>query len=1103
MTTSQRKYPQPSRQSSWKYEVPRLADRMLAREHLASRIERLLGQHRPSGDVLLVSAPAGYGKSTLLAQWASMSSVPVVWYHIDEQDRDPVTLISGIVCALRSSVDHPDWEIERVIHHMHAGAFSPAELKSAAARLAMDVQHAVREPLALVLTNVSELNQDRQALTVLDTLLNRPKDHLRLVLESREAPRLRFSTLLTQRRLDGIGIDDLKLRDDEFELLLEMVEADLDDATHSRLSMLADGWITGILLATGALLPLALSNGSADALDHDAIFDYLASEVIDALPTDLRAFAARAAILRYMTVPLCERVLGIEGAREYLARLEKHTGFVSRVGIRPREPVYRFQPLLRQALLADLHNSTDEQQLRDLRLRAAAVLEESGDLDEAVMHYVDAGAFDDAVALIERHEGAMLRAGRGMTLTRWLDQLPSSVRSQHPALCILQAELYRQMGHLPQALEAAETACAVLSPIACGQPQLAARALAARGTIKYVRGEYEAARDDCQQALAIVPNTEYEVQVQARFTLASCLTLLSEPEPVERILADAERYCLEQNDLWMLARLSYFRSKLQLARGAYQDALDLARVALRYAEEAGDEIGAIGSRINIGACRSNLGQMTAARADFIAAEEQSQSIGYLAGRIYALANIGDLEALSGHLREAAGAFEQTLALMGEGGEDAHLHVCALAGLAQALAGQGRALEALEQLSVYLSGNRMDELGADASLILFAAGLAHYYAGTFSEAEDYLRQARDSARQHSMLATEVSACLTLGAVAAATGDDAAAREHLEQALSLTQREVSLTTTLMAQARMLSDLWPHVERSAHPAARPLQQKLAAWRYEHIGASRVAPSASDGGQDPVASMPVRVYALGDARVLLGSERVIKWVRPRARELLFFMLNADKPLLRESILDALWPDKDPEAADEDFRKARFQLKQIFHRPVIEQYDGRWRLALDCWLDTREFDRAVDEGQQFLREGHLAAAATAFRRALSYWDGPYLDDVFSDWTREPRDRLGERHVDCLERLADLELRLGNYSVAARMYYQVLDIEAYRESAHRGLMTYYAVRGNLNQAIQQFKICEATLSGMNMPLEKRTIDLCKSILARMDASGRAFATALP
>ncbi|MGH2517262.1 MAG: hypothetical protein ACRDHP_16555, partial [Ktedonobacterales bacterium] len=104
MTTIRCGLPKSASLPAWKFEAPRLGERLIPREYALAKVEAHLGRQRTSGDVLLVSAPAGYGKTTLLAQWAAASSVPVAWYHMDEGDDDPATFILGVVRALREAL---------------------------------------------------------------------------------------------------------------------------------------------------------------------------------------------------------------------------------------------------------------------------------------------------------------------------------------------------------------------------------------------------------------------------------------------------------------------------------------------------------------------------------------------------------------------------------------------------------------------------------------------------------------------------------------------------------------------------------------------------------------------------------------------------------------------------------------------------------------------------------------------------------------------------------------------------------------------------------------------------------------------------------------
>ncbi|MGH2517269.1 MAG: hypothetical protein ACRDHP_16590, partial [Ktedonobacterales bacterium] len=243
------------------------------------------------------------------------------------------------------------WGVKELFDNVRNGALTPLDLGRATKVLANDIRQHVNQPMALILTGVDHLMTRDGAHTVLDGLLGRTPDYLRIAIEAREIPALRLSPLLPQGRLEGIGLEDLQLTDDELPALLARIGVASDASYQRQLQDLCAGWVMGVLLATGALWPTCLATRASDELNRDAVFAYLASEVIDHLPPDLSEFATRASLLTYMTEPLCTQFLGVTDARARLAALEQQTGFVTHAGRRPQEPVYRFQPLLRQVLL--------------------------------------------------------------------------------------------------------------------------------------------------------------------------------------------------------------------------------------------------------------------------------------------------------------------------------------------------------------------------------------------------------------------------------------------------------------------------------------------------------------------------------------------------------------------------------------------------------------------------------------------------------------------------------------------------------------------------------------------------------------------------------
>ena len=243
------------------------------------------------------------------------------------------------------------------------------------------------------------------------------------------------------------------------------------------------------------------------------------------------------------------------------------------------------------------------------------------------------------------------------------------------------------------------------------------------------------------------------------------------------------------------------------------------------------------------------------------------------------------------------------------------------------------------------------------------------------------------------------------------------------------------------------------------------------------------------------------GAARVLVGTTPVTRWKKPAARDLLLYLVHQQGSASREAILTALWPDVDPEVSESWFRQARFHLQHTLNREcLVQEESGFWRLDLDCRVDVSLAERLLDEGKRLIASGANADGADCLRQALTLWHGPYLDDLYADWTARRRDELYQRRLGLLEQLAGLELEAGVPDKAAQLYQQILTTEPYLEGAHRGLMRCFVARGEPSRAIQHFRTYSNLLrDDLGTSPDKETLSLCQSILREMQTTSKAFA----
>jgi LuxR family transcriptional regulator, maltose regulon positive regulatory protein len=375
-------------------------------------IGRLAGEG--SAPIVSVVAPSGYGKTTLLAQWAELNGQAFAWVSVDERDNDPKVLLSYVAAALDA--------VQPVSERVFDALASPvSSLPGSVLPRLGSAFYAMTVPVVLVLDDVHLLRsiECRDALSVL-------ADHVppgsRLVLAARDAPPLRIARLRAEGRLLEIGPADLSLSKQEAGSLLRAADVRIGEDDVVALHERTEGWAAGLYLAALYLREGGSLQGAGDAFGRDdrLVSQYMESEFLARISARHREFLTRTAVLERMCGPLCEAVLELPGAAAELAELVRSNLLL--VPLDRRGYWYRYHHLFRDMLLAELER-LEPGLLPVLRRRAAAWCQANDRPEEALGYAMAAEDVDAAARLVKSLVVFTDRQGRFATLQRWLGWL--------------------------------------------------------------------------------------------------------------------------------------------------------------------------------------------------------------------------------------------------------------------------------------------------------------------------------------------------------------------------------------------------------------------------------------------------------------------------------------------------------------------------------------------------------------------------------------------------------------------------------------------------------------------------------------------------------
>ncbi len=559
--------------------------KLVARLRLVERLNSSL-----AGKLSLISAPAGFGKTTLLAEWlyaenqsqASLYPSNIAWLSLDEGDNDLARFFTYFIAALQQVDPHIG---QALLPTLQTSTLPPTE--TLLVMLVNDIVSAA-QPLLLVLDDYHVIKN--QAIHhALDFLLDHLPPAMHLVISGRADPPLHLSRLRVRREITELRADDLRFTPDEAaQFFNDLFDLDLSPADIAALDARTEGWIASLqLLALAMQSPSSHTNKQAfvDAFSgsHRYVIDYLVEEVMAHQPGEIRQFLQQTAILERFCAPLCDATLQISNSRQILARLEAANLFL--VPLDDERRWYRYHHLFADFLRQRLQSEAGDQ-IAGLHRRAARWFESENLAGEAVQHWLAVEDYEAVVRLLEIHAMPTILQGHARTMERWLRALPPEWQSIGPRtnlafawMLLLRGQYSEVAGYLQNAKTSA--ARQAKGKVETEATDIQCEVLALRGVLTALQDDPAAGTELVLEAIELAPAENVYLQGLVYFSLGTTYNYAGQAKPAIAAYRQAIPLCQAAGNRMAavlcatnLSMLAYARGQLHLAVEVCQQVLD-------------------------------------------------------------------------------------------------------------------------------------------------------------------------------------------------------------------------------------------------------------------------------------------------------------------------------------------------------------------------------------------------------------------------------------------------------------------------------------------------------------------------------------------------
>jgi LuxR family maltose regulon positive regulatory protein len=1065
--------------SRTKITPPRRRAELLTRKRLLDALFESLDKK-----LTLVSAPAGYGKTSLLIDFATQSDLSYCWLALDELDREPQRFIAYLIAALTERFPAFGKESASVLGSLTS--LGQNDMERMLVTLANETYEQIHEHFILIIDDFHLVDSVQPIQTFLNRFIQLVDENCHIIISSRILTGLSDLPLMVAReQVSGLSFSDLAFHAEEYQALLaQNNHVHISDAEAQKKVEKTEGWITGLQFsnADGDLMRSATNTGVG-------LFDFLAQQVLEHQSPAIQDFLLRTSVLEEFDASLCQAVLAPlypepQKWQNWISAVVQNNLFILPVGVDGRW--LRYHHLFRDFLRTRFEQIHPEE-VKPILSRLGRAYEDLGEWEKA--HYIYKQLNDNEILaeMIERSSMSMLQRAL-LTIESWLNDLPSPMLRTRAGILSIRGTIMYMKGGLQEGLNLLDQA--VLIYRQNKDVSGLTLALIRRATAYRFLGDYKASLLDAEEVIRLTESNENLPIYYAGALRVKGLALyrLGQARQAVKLLEQSLNVYGYLNDTSSIPILYMETGVVYQAIGNYVEAGIAYEQALRIWQKEGNLSWQANLLNNLGVLRQLQGEYEKATLAFEEGLICAQRSAYTRMEALITVGLGDLFTELEDFEAAQLNYHHAESLAREMNDRFLLYYLAMAQTISTLL-QNKAAEAHQLV------NDAAEL-IQSSDSFYEKGLLNFVLGRLSLLEKKPHQAIDQFK-------EAERCFL---------EDGRKMESAANRIWLAASYYQAKDRSIARQVMSNILGRRgqVEQGVLVAAHQARDWLDGFERDpdvgHVVGDLLIRASRKAGEMPatrrhlhrmshVVQIPnphLSILGFGKASVSVGGKLLTlsDWQTQSVRDLFFYFLNSQKPLTREQIAETLWPDIDsPQKIKLRFKNEIYRLRRAAGQDIVTYAD-----VFYSFNHALNFEYDVEAFESFLARAKISEDVEEqimfYQKAVDLVTGPYLDDIYADWVTIERERLRQTYLATLLILAELLHKQARHEQALSVCQRALDYDPTFEAAYAMSMQIYYRMGDRASIIRTYQTCQETLQRqLGFPPSEDTDNLYRRLIA--------------